>query len=224
MKKLQISLIAALFIVGLLTIKGCQSVDDPVAPPEPEATDIALKSKSIERPTAIETESQIMASKPDFVAILNSAQTVPPSPDRGKTGRARFWLTNNDTELVYDIQLFDLDLDGWVTKQDATDDVTKIHLHNAPPGVAGPHVLNVLYSPCQDDRDLVTRPFLGAVSGVWDDGDVTDPSNCPGIAPGPASEPLSVVLSELMAGNLYVNVHTTFFSYGELRGQILPNN
>lgn len=153
--------------------------------------------------------------KPDFKANLDSDQTVPPEPNDA-TGQAKFWFSKDKTELKYKIKVDGLDLDGFVTPGVAGDDVTKVHLHNAPPGVAGAHVLNVYKLPSQDDKDLVIKPFDGILKGIWDDGDEN-----PIAAP---TKKLSEVLDELCAGNLYVNVHTVDHAPGALRGQMLPTD
>jgi len=73
--------------------------------------------------------------------------------------------------------------------------VTQAHIHDGPPGVNGP-VLHWLYDP----------------SGV----------NAPG-GPLPVSGSFTVtqeVADDLMAGNLYVNVHTSANTGGEIRGQL----
>ncbi len=68
------------------------------------------------------------------------------------------------------------------------------HIHNAPPGVNGPIVRTLTFSG-------------DTASGVWKSSD---------------PEPLTPALvNRLLAGNLYVNVHTTVFPGGEVRGQIL---
>ena len=81
--------------------------------------------------------------------------------------------------------------------QNLTGPITAAHFHNAPPGVNGGVV-----------RTL-TADFQGeAASGDWKSAD---------------SEPLTAALvAELLAGRIYVNVHTAANPGGELRGQVLP--
>ena len=76
--------------------------------------------------------------------------------------------------------------------------ITATHLHNAPMGQDGPVVRTI------------TDDFEGSSAhGVWTEAD---------------AEPLTVDLTnEVLAGNVYFNVHTAANPAGELRGQILPN-
>lgn len=162
-----------------------------------------------------------LGGRPHFTAVLSNADTVPLVPDRGFSGRAaaRLVLDDDELKLAYSIET-DMDLNAGfpVTGASDEDDVTKIHLHSAPPGIAGPHVLNVYKLPAQDDGDLAVRPLQGRVDGLWDDGDLSD-----GLPPGPASAPLSDFLDELCDGNIYVNVHGTGDQGpGALRGNLEP--
>jgi hypothetical protein len=74
-----------------------------------------------------------------------------------------------------------------------TGPIGETHFHNAAPGTDGPIIK--------------TLEFNGtAISGIWKASD---------------SEPLSVAnINALNAGNVYINVHTSQFAAGELRGQM----
>lgn len=158
--------------------------------------------------------------RPHFLAELTNADTVPLVPDQGFTGTARAWLSFRKKAVVlkYWIET-DMDLNaGFPLTKSEADDVTQIHLHSSPPGIAGPHVLNVYKIPAQDDDDVAVKPNQGIVMGIWDDDDLSE-----GLPPGPASVPLSDVLDELCLGNIYVNVHGTGDqSPGALRGNLKP--
>lgn len=82
-----------------------------------------------------------------------------------------------------------------ITVQGLTGTMTAAHFHNAPAGQNGPPV-----------RTL-SGDFSGnQARGIWS---FTD------------SEPLtSQLIEELLAGNLYINVHTDSFPDGEIRGQV----
>ncbi len=156
-------------------------------------------------------------NNPHFETQLTNAATVPLVPDKGFSGNAKAWLIYEDGEikLKYRIKT-NMDLNaGWPLTASDVDDITKIHLHNNVPGVAGPHVLNVYKAPAQDDADLVVKPLKGVVKGIWDNGDAND------LAPaGPSHNdsfvftevnPLNnkILLAELCEGNIYANVHGT---------------
>ena len=163
---------------------------------------------------------KILGQRPHFTTELTNAETVPEVPPKGFSGRAtaRLVLDDDELKLKYRIEV-DMDLNAGFPQTDGEeDDVTQIHLHGAPPGIAGPHVLNVYKAPAQDDDDVVVKPNQGRVSGLWDDGDLSD-----GLAPGPSSKPLSDFLGELCDGEVYVNVHGTGDqSPGALRGNLEP--
>jgi len=161
---------------------------------------------------------EVLGHRPHFTAVLSNGDTVPPVPNLGFSGRAtaRLVLDDHELKLSYRIET-DMDLNaGFAQTAGDEDDVTQIHLHSAPPGVAGPHVLNVYKLPAQDDDDLLVEPNRGRVSGLWDDEDLSD-----GLPPGPASKPLSDFLDALCDGNIYVNVHGTGDQgSGALRGNL----
>jgi hypothetical protein len=82
-----------------------------------------------------------------------------------------------------------------VVVQGLTGPITMAHLHNAPAGVDGPVVV-----------DLGDGINGNVISGTF------DPAAFEGL------------LDEMMAGNIYINVHTDQFPAGEIRGQLMLNN
>jgi len=154
-------------------------------------------------------------SKPDLVAVLDSEQTVPHQPNEA-TGIAMFKFSGNGKKLKYKIYVVDLDLDGFVTLDNAGDDVTQIHFHAGLEGSTGGHILNVYKLPRQDDKDLEVKPFSGRVKGVWSDRDEN--------LAGAPSIRLSDAIGVLCSGLAYVNVHTVDHPTGAIRGQILPES
>ncbi len=94
------------------------------------------------------------------------------------------------------------------------DDVTVMHVHNAPRGANGPVVFGQI-GPAQDADDLgivLNDDGSWTVSGVWE---ATDPANA-------SVERFAETLDLAFAGSeapLYFNVHTTAFPGGEIRAQ-----
>ena len=79
------------------------------------------------------------------------------------------------------------------------------HFHNGAAGAAGPVVQTICGPPAQ-----TPTPLLGAC-----------PAGTSGFLTGTWAVPATLVPT-LLAGGLYVNVHTPLNSAGEIRGQITP--
>ena len=145
----------------------------------------------------------VAGAQTNYAANLDETQVVG-GTGSAATGTAALTLNAAMDTLTYSITLVGLDLDGNQTPMDATDDVTAMHFHNAPPGANGPVVFGLI-GPNHDTDDLVINPAAGTLMGAWEN---TDPN------------PLSGQLANLNAGDLYLNVHTTSFPGGEIRGQV----
>ncbi|MFK8184062.1 MAG: CHRD domain-containing protein [Phormidesmis sp.] len=172
--------------------------------------------------TSFTMGSTDMAQAATFSANITGDQVVPGTGSEA-SGTASFELNEAGTELSYTLSFQGVDL----TPGDRTApaDINKIHIHAAPTGENGPHTLNIFGLPAEDDDDLVVDYAANTLSGVWDDGDVSD-LNGNGISDPNDSKPLSNFLTALEAGDLYVQVHTNRFDSstgfpGEIRGQIL---
>lgn len=161
-----------------------------------------------------------------FRAELDGSQVVPSTPSEA-TGFATFTLNEAENQLEYFIKLSGLTLKPEASDRVESQDVNKIHLHVAPVGVNGPHVLNIFGLPSEDDDDLIVDYGAGTLSGIWTDSDATD-LNGDGLFTAPnETKPLTGFIDDLKAGKLYVQVHTNEFDTptgfpGELRGQITP--
>ena len=167
-----------------------------------------------------------------FTANLTSEQVSPPFGAEGDpagspfTGTAGFTFTPGATPtLTYQIVLPGMDLDGSLTPANLDDDVTAIHIHFGAAGSNGQHGLNVLGLAGgqirEDDADMMVNVGAHTVSGIWDNGDqmFTGPG---GTKLAPDSIALADAVDALLAGELYLQVHTLNFPSGELRGQIVP--
>lgn len=139
------------------------------------------------------------SSAAKFIAPLSGDQEVPPA-ETGASGQARFVLSRDGSELRF-----------WLTVR-RLDNVTQAHIHLAPAGQNGP-VVAWLY-PSGPPAQLIP----GRSNGMLAQGVITA-ADLVGPLAGESLEDLAEVLRE---GGAYVNVHTSQFPAGELRGQIRP--
>lgn len=130
------------------------------------------------------------------------------------TGLADFTLTapagGGSPTLAYTAVFDGVDFGG--QDADPTNNVTAIHLHDTT-GVFNsantPHVLNIFGFPSQDDAQVDVDAPMSTVTGVWDDGDLTDPSLGHALNPMANSDTLTSSLAALRAGELFLMLHTT---------------
>ncbi len=127
-----------------------------------------------------------------YMTSLSGDHEVPPS-DTFARGHATVIQSADGTELEFRLMVV------------LIEDVTAAHIHLGPPGENGP-VVALLYSGAPD----------GSFSGILAEGTITAAN-----LSGPlAGQPLSALIDEIEAGNAYVNVHTSDFPGGEIRGQL----
>ena len=132
-----------------------------------------------------------------FVAPASGEQEVPPNDSRAR-GQAVFQLDADGTALHYRLIVANLH------------DVTMAHIHLAPVGVNG-SVVVWLY-PDGPPPQLIP----GRSSGVLAAGTITA-SDLVGPLAGMS---VADLVDEMRVGNTYVNIHTSAFPAGEVRGQI----
>jgi CHRD domain-containing protein len=136
-----------------------------------------------------------LEGKEVFIANLNTSEEVPARPT-GANGTAQIVVEGN--QITYAIEV---------------DDITAItfsHIHTAAPGVNGP-VRLFLYPPRAGDpapQVTVTDKHILVEATV-------DSSLVTGIS-------YDELLNAMRSGNAYVNVHTSQFPSGEMRGVIRP--
>ena len=141
---------------------------------------------------AVASAPALAGSGRNFVAPLAGSQEVPAAETDGR-GVATFQLNAAGDELSYRLIAANIT------------DVTQSHIHLAPAGSNG-GVVAFLYG------------FGPTVSpnGILATGTITAGDLIGALA----GNPLSDLVSELRAGNAYVNVHTVGIPSGEIRGQI----
>jgi hypothetical protein len=132
----------------------------------------------------------------NYAVHLTGDQEVPPNASPAQ-GQAIFHLKNNGTELHYKLIVANIS------------NVSAAHIHIAPAGTNG-GVVAWLY-PSAPPGILIPGKFQGVLA----EGVITS-ANLVGSLVG---EDLSVLIDHLNNSNAYVNVHTSQFPGGEIRGQ-----
>ena len=152
-----------------------------------------------------------------FTLTFTGDQEVPPNGSAaGGAGTVSWDGAARTADYEYTVQGVDFGPVLGLEPQTGTtaDDVTIMHVHNAPRGVNGPVVFGQI-GPAQDADDLsivLNDDGSWTVSGVWEP---TDPANVP-ITQFAETLDLAVAGSEVP---LYSNIHTTTFPRGEIRAQ-----
>ena len=133
-----------------------------------------------------------------FVAPLSGAEEVPPV-DTLARGQAVFQVAADGESIHYRLIVANLE------------NVTMAHIHLAPVGANGPVV--VWLYPDGPPPQLIQGRF----SGVLATGTITAANL---VGPLDGAETLEDLVDLMMAGDTYVNVHTSQYPAGEIRGQI----
>jgi hypothetical protein len=158
---------------------------------------LALVSSAMLLPGTVATAEP--AAPPVFQTSLSPGEEVADPPvESVARGNAVLRLSKDGTELHYRVTLSRIE------------NVTMAHLHLAPAGANGPVV--VWLYPSQPPPQLIE----GRVNGVLAAGTITA-SDLVGLLAGATLEDL---VAEIAAGNVYVNVHTSAYPAGEVRGQL----
>jgi hypothetical protein len=137
-----------------------------------------------------------------FSAHLTGDQevAVPPVITEA-TGQALFQLSKDGEELSFKVIV------------DGIENITMAHIHVGPAGQNGPVVL-WLY-PAASPAQLIPGPFEGILTQ-----DTKTSANLVGELAG---KEMSDLVDLMLAGKTYVNVHTSQYPAGEIRGQIRLN-
>ena len=130
-------------------------------------------------------------------------------------GLARMTFDPATGTLAYTVVVEGLDfgayLDGTPRTSDTSDDVTLMHIHNAPEGSNGGVVFGVI-GPANDADATFREDREGrtVISGTWSPGEGGSDAGAFPFATTPVGDDLA----------LYWNIHTEQFGSGEIRGQL----
>ena len=146
---------------------------------------------------ALSVVTPAVAAVTNFTAHLSGGEEVPPVATLAQ-GQAVFQLSKDGTELSYRLIVANIE------------DVLQSHIHLAPAGVNGPVV--VWLYPSAPPAQLIPGRFNGVLAeGTITAADLVGPL---------VGMDLSDLIAAMEAGNTYVNLHTTQYPGGEIRGQI----
>ena len=132
----------------------------------------------------------------DNLVILTGAEETPPVVT-GANGTANFQY--HAAANTFDLDLFVSGIE--LTNLTSLPELTGAHIHRAPVGVAGPVIVNLGIAGWTAEPAGIRLRLTGAAFSA-----------------APAD------IAALLAGDTYINVHSTAFPAGEVRGQIhIPN-
>lgn len=157
-----------------------------------KAGEVYANVHTVEHPGG-EIRGQIQAPI-TLVSTLSGSQEVPPVTTVAG-GSATFELSADRTRVHYTVDVSGI----------PTDQILQAHLHVAPIGVNGPVVLFLAHGP---PASLPLQGELTAANLIPNtDAGIIDFGN---------------FVEALLAGDVYVNVHTMTYPGGEIRGQLVP--
>jgi len=137
-----------------------------------------------------------------FSARLGGENEVPPI---NTAGSGEFLMEIVDSNITFSLSFSDL-----------SSDLSVAHLHFAPTKVGGGVMIFLCGGGGQPDCPVATS---GTITGTITAANVTGPTT-QGIDVGDLDSALEAVRTRLS----YVNMHTTNFASGEIRGQVRPRN
>jgi hypothetical protein len=136
------------------------------------------------------------SAQQEFTIKLSGSNEVPPVNTAG-TGMATFQLSPDGKSLKYELDL--MNMKG----------VMGAHIHSGKAGENGPVVAGLFNA-------AMTGPPTGAVNGQLSKGTITSVD-----LKGPlADKQIPYLVHLLKTGGAYINVHTSQYQNGEIRGQV----
>ncbi|HYE37915.1 CHRD domain-containing protein [Methylocaldum sp.] len=152
-----------------------------------------------------------------FVANMTGQDEVPPVESMLR-GVGIFTLNQDATQLTYHLSVQQLQQ---VDTEDGTR-LTMAHLHCAPPGQAGPIVVDLLGMI----RGGVAAPLelraTASEANIIQEADqmASEQTACSATIGTPITT-MAELIQAIQAGNIYVNVHSVQNPPGEIRGQLM---
>jgi hypothetical protein len=150
------------------------------------------------------TVSTVVAAPPQmFVAPLSGAEEVPAVDTRAR-GVAIFQLSPDGSTLSFKLIASNIQ------------NITQAHIHCCAGAGVNAGVSVFLY-PDEPPAQLIPGRHSGVLvpTGTITSADIRDPDQLTD-----ADDPLAALVEKIVAGDAYVNVHTSQFPTGEIRGQL----
>lgn len=178
---------------------GCTG--STVSPAQPAGITVPVRLQSEPRvgsQQAVGSESTLHAAAPHNLRTHLSGDEEVPARDTAAQGQAIFHVNKEGTAISYKLIVANIE------------NVTQAHIHLAPAGANG-GIVAWLY-PAAPPAQLIS----GRTQGTLKEGEITASS----LVGALSGQPLSALLTAMQNGGAYVNVHTSQFPPGEIRGQI----
>jgi hypothetical protein len=132
----------------------------------------------------------------NLTATLSGDQETPaPGVLTGAFGSARVTVDRATGTVTWDIDIWNL-----------PSGINNAHFHVGGPGLAGPTVVNIPFNANQSNDFKLTGSATSASALRGDQG----------------IRSWEDFLQSLVGGQVYINIHTTVFGGGEIRGQVVP--
>ena len=169
-----------------------------MSPAQPASINVPVRLESEPRASGQPTAgAPRMASEHNMGTHLTGSEEVP-ARDTGAQGQAIFRISEDGTSISYKINVANIE------------NVTQSHIHLAAAGSNG-GIVAWLYPPAPP-----LQLIPGRSQGTLGEGEITAAS----LVGSLTGKPLSDLITAMQNGGAYVNVHTTQFPPGEIRGQI----
>lgn len=181
-------------LVAALLVAGCSDSAGPLAPEPEQAPELVTSQDG----KGLALGKKVFLSRL-FIAPMSADQEVAATPVESRArGLSTFRLSRDGKTLHYTVLVSRIE------------NVTMSHIHIAPAGTNGP--VTVWLYPDAPPPMLIE----GRTDGILARGTITDEQVI-----GPlAGQGLEALLQALRDGTAYVNVHTSQYPAGEIRGQI----
>jgi CHRD domain-containing protein len=173
--------------------------DSTMSPAQPASITVPVRLQSEPRagdPQTVRPESAPLA--PHNLRTHLSGNEEVPARDTDAQGQAIFQVSEDGTAIGYKLIVANIE------------NVTQAHIHLAPSGTNG-GIVAWLY-PAAPPSKLIP----GRTEGILGEGEITASS----LVGSLSGQPLSALLDAMTNGGAYVNVHTSQFPPGEIRGQV----